>query len=278
MKEEIEKALEARGEWIGKIPLEIIQGISPYNARKHRIEENIEELENAVGLTSEVRDALTLNQDFQIVKGQRRYIVAKRWNFKEVPVIIRKYPDKLLELLDSRNENQLTYPLCSDDEADVIYTLAKAWGEEKTSQYIGRSIAYVSNIVRFREAPEPVKEALEGTSMKVKKMGIAFLKDVLKKEGPEKTLEVGKVFREMPDRDQEQAVKDYRAGEKVDFHGRYEKAKVKTEEYDVFTIRILRIVSSYLNKVARNLKKDKTNLINNILKSWMEEHSGLAEA
>jgi len=220
IKSEILKALEEKREWHGKIPIELVAGVSPFNARKHNIEEHIEELENAIGLTGEIREPLTLNQSLQIVKGQRRFLVAKRWNFKEIPVVIRVYKDKLEELLDSRNENMLTFPLCGQDEEDVVYTLAKKWGEERTARRIGKSIAYVSDIVRMREAPEPIKEVFKGQPLRKQRKALTILKDILEKEGPKAALEKGKLIMQLKDHDIDQYGKDYRAGEATDLHAR----------------------------------------------------------
>jgi len=274
--QEINEALKAKGEWLGKVPLELINGISPYNARKHRIEENIEELENSIGLTGRISLPIVLNQNLQVVCGQRRYIVAKRWNFKEVPVIVRQYNDKYTELADSFNENELTYPLPTEDLEDTIYTLAKAWGEEKTSEVLGISIARISNIVRYREAPEEVQQVLEGEPARVKSKWIKPFKEILAKEGPEALLKKGPEIISLPDHDQDQLIKDYRAGEPIDLYRR-KKAARSEQEYELFTIRIHKEISSFLSKASKKMNKDKQELINEILRTWMEEHKGLVK-
>lgn len=278
LEEEIREALESKGVWMGKIPKDMIRGVSPYNARKHRIEENIDQLEQSIGLTGEIRESLTLNQDFQIVKGQRRAIIAGRWkNISEIPVIIRKYEDKMEELADSYCENQLTYPLSSEDVVDVIYTLYKKWGLEKTSRKTGVSKSKIEQIKLHREAPEVIKKAMEGAPLRAKRIMLSPLRDILKKEGPEAVLEKGKILRELPDHDKDQFRKDYRAGEPIDLHSRLEKAKARADEYELFTIRIQKKTSSGLTKVAKKLKKDKQDLINQVLRQWLEEHKGLLE-
>jgi len=285
LRREILEGLETKGEWIGKIPLEWIRGVSPYNARKHRIEENIQELENSIGLTGEVRNSLTLNQDFQVVQGQRRYIIAKKWNFKEVPVIIRKYEDRLLELVDSRNENQLTYPLCSEDEEDVVCTLVKAWGESKTAQILGKSIASISNIVRFREAPEAVQETLKDASSRIKAKLLAVLTDICEKKGPEEAIKVGKIVSQYKDLDVDQYVKDYWKREPIDIYERLKRGKKekpkerrikrKEEQYSLLTLRLPKKISYGLSQLAKKFNKDKLDLILEVLERFIEEHKGL---
>lgn len=277
---EIETALSIKGEWMGKLSLDFVKGVSPFNARKHRIEENIDQLENSIGLTGEIREPLTLNQDFQIVKGQRRYIVAKRWKFKEVPVIIRMYEDRMVELADSYCENELTYPLRSEDVDDAIYTLAKQWGQEKTAQHLGISIAKVSNVVRFREAPEEFQEVFKDESTRVQRHGLAFFKEIMQKEGLESAMKKSKLWKELPDLDRDQVVKDWRLGEPVDLFGRVKRTKKRGKrqpEYDLFTIRLDKSLSSKLTAVAKKMNKDKQELISQILQCWMEENKGLAE-
>jgi len=277
---EIETALSIKGEWMGKLSLNLIKGVSPFNARKHRIEENIHQLEDSIGLTGEIREPLTLNQDFQIVKGQRRYIVAKRWKFKEVPVIIRMYKDRMVELADSHCENQLTYPLSTEDDEDVIYTLAKQWGQEKTAQHLGISTARVSNVVRFREAPEKFQEMFKDESIRVQRHGLAFFKEITKKEGVESAIKQTKLWKELPDLDRDQVIKDWRLGEPVDLSERLKRARTRYKnlpQYNLFTMRLDKSLSSKLTAVARKMNKDKLELISEILQEWVEKHKRLPE-
>jgi len=185
------------------------------------------------------------------------------------------------ELADSYVENELTTPLSSVDKEDVIYTLAKVWGEAKTAQVLGISVAAVSNVVRFREAPKEVQAALEGASSKDKKQLQAIFKQVLEKEGPQKLRQIAPKVRQMSDRDKEQFAKDYRAGETVNIDARHFKSlkSIGPERiYESFTIKLKKTISSALTKISRKLKKDKLDLIEEILEQWIEEHQGILKA
>ena len=275
LKEEIHNALAEKGEWFGRIPLEDIKGASPNNARKHHVEENIEQLENSILLTSEVRIPIILNQDFQVVCGQRRWICAMKARLKEVPVVVRMHNNKIDELVDSYNENMLTQSLTNVDQQDAVKKIVDVLGVKKAAEKLGMNIATVSLMYSRLTIPD---QSLKKEVSKLSRRGWRAISGtvhrLLKEDKSAEALKLVKSAQTLLDPDLEQLIADVKRMEPVDFEERIRRSREGCEKWEYMTLRIDMNLHATLTKICRITKMDKQVLINKVLgdfvKKWRE--------
>ena len=276
LRKEIEEALLSRGEWLGRISLSDISGISPMNARKHLIDKEMEELQKSIGLSGEIYTPIGLNPKFQIVKGQRRFIVAKEWKIQTVPVIIRTYRDEEQELVDSFNENQLTTSLETLDREDAIRKLGKKYTQKQVGDYLGLSQTYIGKFLQVDNSPDPIRNELNNSGMPLRDqiMILPRAKEILAELGPEKAIEFIVKTKTVPTRDKETICKDAAAGATVDLEERKKMVEKKAnpkDNYTQFNIRLKCSIDDKLNKISKKTGIDKAVMINEAIATYLKE-------
>jgi ParB family transcriptional regulator, chromosome partitioning protein len=98
---------------------------------------------------------------YELVAGERRLRASKMAGLQEVPVVIKKIADKeMLEL--SIIENIQREDLNPLEEAEAYHRLITEFNitQEEASQRVGKSRSAVTNILRLRQLPEPIKAAI----------------------------------------------------------------------------------------------------------------------
>lgn len=143
------------------IPLEQIRP-NPNNPRQHFAEAQLDDLAQsirAVGVIQPISVRPVEGDMFEIIAGGRRYEAAKRAQRSDIPAVIRDDESaaavSLIENLQRENLNAI-------EEAMALQHLLDAEGLNRTdlSQRIGRSPAYVSQVLGLLELDDEIKQAV----------------------------------------------------------------------------------------------------------------------
>lgn len=133
---------------------------NPWQPRKHFDDEALIDLKESIvqnGILSPL--LVTKNKDgYLLVAGERRLRAAKLAGLEKVPVIIRAFEDELIAEL-AIVENIQRENLSPIEEAMAYQALINDYGYTATSvaERMGKSRAYVANLIRLLKLPEPIK-------------------------------------------------------------------------------------------------------------------------
>jgi len=137
---------------------------NPYQPRKHFDEEKLDEL--AVSIKEHgIIQPIIVRKDikgFIIIAGERRFRASKIAKKKKIPAIIREYSDDLM-MQHALIENLQREDLNPIEEAKSYRLIMQKMNltQEQFSEKIGKSRAYVSNMMRLLKLPEFVTDAVE---------------------------------------------------------------------------------------------------------------------
>ena len=140
---------------------------SALNPRKDFREEDLAELSESIrtkGLVQPivVRPDPSVQGDYEIVAGERRWRAAQRAGLHTVPVIVRELTDKeVLEL--AIIENVQRQDLNAIEEAAGYRELVErfAYSQDQLSEIIGKSRSHVANTLRLLKLPVSVQALVQ---------------------------------------------------------------------------------------------------------------------
>jgi ParB family transcriptional regulator, chromosome partitioning protein len=140
---------------------------SPLNPRKDFRDEELVELSESIrtkGLVQPiiVRPSPSVNGEYEIVAGERRWRAAQKAGIHSVPVIIRELTDKeVLEL--AIIENVQRQDLNAIEEATGYRDLIERfeYNQEQLSEIIGKSRSHVANTLRLLKLPVAVQALVQ---------------------------------------------------------------------------------------------------------------------
>jgi len=98
---------------------------------------------------------------YEIIAGERRFRAAKLAGLQKVPVVVRQVDDvNMLEI--SIVENIQREDLNPLEEAEAYHRLISDFGltQDNVAERVGKSRPTVTNAVRLRSLPEPIKESI----------------------------------------------------------------------------------------------------------------------
>ncbi|MFV0556437.1 MAG: ParB/RepB/Spo0J family partition protein [Lactovum sp.] len=138
---------------------------NPYQPRIHFDEKKLEELAKSIQANGILQPIIVRPSKiigYELLAGERRFLASKKAGLKEVPAIIRNYDDQqmrvlaLLENLQRENLNPI-------EEANSLLNLTEKSGlkHEEIAEIIGKSRAYVSNLIRLLSLNKEIKYLLE---------------------------------------------------------------------------------------------------------------------
>ena len=141
---------------------------NPYQPRKTFDEESLQELAKSIkeyGLLQPIIVKKSI-KGYELVAGERRTKAAKIAGLEKVPAIIKEFTDQeMMEL--ALLENIQREDLNPIDEAVSINNIIKLRGytQEEFAEKMGKSRAYVTNILGLLRLPEDVKKLVENKSI-----------------------------------------------------------------------------------------------------------------
>ena len=124
-----------------------------YQPRKTLDEKSLEELTNSIksrGIIQPIIARLSIDNKFEIIAGERRWLAAQRAGLHEVPVVVVDADDKkALEF--GIVENVQRHDLNSIEEAEGYKRLIDefSYDQEQVAKFIGKSRSHITNSLRL---------------------------------------------------------------------------------------------------------------------------------
>ena len=141
-----------------------------FQPRAYFDEKKIEELSQSIkknGLIQPIAVRSSINNTYEIVAGERRWLAAQKAGLHEVPVIVLSLNDKQ-SLEVAIIENIQREDLNTIEEAKGYERLMKEfnYNHEKLSEFMGKSRSHVSNTLRLLSLPAEVIKLVEAGKLK----------------------------------------------------------------------------------------------------------------
>ena len=151
-----------KGEMIEKISVDLLSP-GQYQPRKRFDEESLQELADSIieqGLMQPVI-VRKVENNFEIIAGERRWRAAKLAKLDTIPVIVRDINDRTASII-ALIENMQRVDLSSIEEAEGIKKMIDEFGmtHEEASDAVGKSRSAVSNLLRLLQLTDFVKDKL----------------------------------------------------------------------------------------------------------------------
>lgn len=223
------------GEVIQNLELKTLRP-NPYQPRKYFAEEKIKELATSIQQHG-VFQPIIVKKDIKgyiIIAGERRFRAAQKAGLETIPSIIREFNDNLMmeyALIENLQREDLT-PI---EEGEAYRTLMKKLNltQEKLAEKIGKSRAYIANMLRLLQLPRVVQDAIESNEITVGHAKVlAGLKD------QDLILKLAKIIKE----------------EKISVRELEELMKKLTVEKDETKIKEQKVINPHLESVESILK------------------------
>lgn len=154
------------------------------NSRKNITKNDIKDLLNSIkerGIKNPIR-VFELDGEYFLVSGERRLRCSLELKMKEVPCIVSEYGKSEEEIFENAEydniiENVQREDLNGFDLANAIQRLLdKGLNQKEISSKVGKSITWVSEVLRFNAASDDLKELVKkdeislGEGMKIAKL------------------------------------------------------------------------------------------------------------
>lgn len=259
-----------KGMEIQYIPLDKID-VSVLNARKHNVEEKIEELARsieAIGLQQPIVVYKKEKGRYELIIGQRRFYACKKLNWKEIPAIVTSVKDDTEALVKSFSENIHRVELDYKDKMRVAVNLYQRLGSvEKVAEYLGVSPQTVRNYLGYAGVPEPIKKLVSqgklgaSTALRIasrianESLAIEIAKKVVEIPRSEHRIALIDIAAENPDKPLEELVKKVQ-----------ERASMRK-----ITVHITQRVYDAIVTASKEYKTDKENLVKEVIEKWLIE-------
>jgi len=137
---------------------------NPYQPRKHFDNEKLEELSISIEEHG-ILQPIIVKKDIKgyiIIAGERRFRASQLAKIETIPAIVREYSDELM-MQHALIENLQREDLNPIEEAKSYRLIMQKMDltQEKFSQKIGKSRAYIANMMRLLNLPEFITDAVE---------------------------------------------------------------------------------------------------------------------
>ena len=136
-----------------------------YQPRKTFDKINLEDLTNSIkerGIIQPIIVRKSINNKFEIIAGERRWLAAQKAGLHNVPVVVTEVDDKK-SLEFAIVENVQRSDLNPFEEAQGYKRLIDEffYDQEKVSKFIGKSRSYISNSLRILTLPDDVLKLIK---------------------------------------------------------------------------------------------------------------------
>jgi len=142
-----------------------------FQPRKNFDEENLKDLTNSIkerGIIQPiiVRKSNTIDNKYEIIAGERRWLAAQKVGLHNVPVVVTE-ADDLKSLEFAIVENVQRHDLNPLEEAQGYKKLINefSYDHEKVSKFIGKSRSYITNSLRILTLPEEVIKLIDNKKL-----------------------------------------------------------------------------------------------------------------
>ena len=142
-----------------------------FQPRKNFDEENLKDLTNSIkerGIIQPiiVRKSNKIDNKYEIIAGERRWLAAQKVGLHNVPVVVTE-ADDLKSLEFAIVENVQRHDLNPLEEAQGYKKLINefSYDQEKVSKFIGKSRSYITNSLRILTLPEEVIKLIDNKKL-----------------------------------------------------------------------------------------------------------------
>jgi len=137
---------------------------NPQQPRRHFSDEAIAELAESIATRGVLQPILVRDLrdgNYELVAGERRWRASQRARLHKIPAIVREF-DAAATAEVALIENIQREDLNALEEADAYARLIETYGhtQEALSGLVGKSRSHVANLLRLRDLPEFVQQAL----------------------------------------------------------------------------------------------------------------------
>ena len=151
------------GEVVSELNITYLRA-NPYQPRKHFDDEKLEELSLSIQEHG-VLQPIIVKRDIKgyiIIAGERRFRASQLAKVKKIPAIVRDYSDELM-MQHALIENLQREDLNPIEEAKSYKLIMQKMSltQEKLAEKIGKSRAYIANMMRLLNLPEFVTDSIE---------------------------------------------------------------------------------------------------------------------
>lgn len=165
--ESIDKIQE--GEIVSELKISELRP-NPYQPRKHFDTDKLEELSMSIKEHG-VLQPIIVKKDIKgyiIIAGERRFKASQLTKVETIPAIIREYSDDLM-MQHALIENLQREDLNPIEEAKSYRLIMQKMSltQEKFAEKIGKSRAYVANMMRLLNLPEYVTDSIETAEISI---------------------------------------------------------------------------------------------------------------
>ena len=188
---------------------------NPYQPRKHFDDEKLEELSLSIKEHG-VLQPIIVKRDIKgyiIIAGERRFRASQLAKVETIPAIVRDYSDELM-MQHALIENLQREDLNPIEEAKSYKLIMQKMNltQEKLAEKIGKSRAYIANMMRLLNLPEFVTDGVE-----TKDISIGHAKILAGIKDPELILKLAMIIKEkqISVRNLEELVNESGASKKV---------------------------------------------------------------
>ncbi|AHI54228.1 site-specific DNA-binding protein [Spiroplasma sabaudiense Ar-1343] len=137
--------------------------VNPFQPRRIFNDSEINELADSIKIHGIIQPIIVrkLNDDFEIIAGERRSRAAKIAGLVEVPVVILDIDDKQMQEF-AIIENIQRVDLLDIEEAIAYKKLSEDLGlkQEEIASRVGKSRSHIANMMRLLNLPQYVQDAL----------------------------------------------------------------------------------------------------------------------
>lgn len=137
---------------------------NPNQPRRRFAEEAIAELADSIRIRGVLQPILVQAAGpgkYELIAGERRWRAAQKAQLHSIPAIVRSFDEAaraeiaLIENIQRENLNAL-------EEADAYAQLISTFGhgQDEVARLVGKSRSHIANLLRLRDLPEAVRDAL----------------------------------------------------------------------------------------------------------------------
>lgn len=153
----------ARGAGVREIDIAAIKP-NPQQPRRVFDEAAIAELAASIGERGVLQPILVRDLKdgrFELIAGERRWRASQRAQLHKIPALVREF-DEAASAEVALIENVQREDLNALEEADAYASLIERYGhgQDAVAKLVGKSRSHVANLLRLRDLPEFVREAL----------------------------------------------------------------------------------------------------------------------
>jgi len=274
-----------------KLDINKISKVSEHNARKEYPKTDLPSLKSSLISSGINTRPIVLDENWEVIEGNRRYNAAKDAHLKEV-FVIRKKMTEIEKIQRSFMENELSVPMTEKDRKDFVITMEKkGLTLEQIASAVGRSTDSIRNWRRygvqpdaFNTLPEEVKPTVsqkfdELSSKKqtvisriVKNKSISNTPEAIEKlviYGDQSTLS----DLQQVSKDVKQGLFDTNTAQKMDtVITKAVDVRANSDNYILYQFRFSKELASHLNWAFLVFKdKSKDVIIEDVLLDWVSQ-------